>query len=99
MGRNEDHGEGAGAATEADMMAFAASDRACFEYPGEDQAELRTAFVNGAASSARPSDAELEVDVYTILREPGVLGEDVSAEDIDAKRIADRLAELGWVRS
>jgi len=34
--------------TEGDMAAFVASDRACYEYPEEDQAALRAAFVAGA---------------------------------------------------
>lgn len=35
-----------------DTVALGASDRACYEYPGEDQAELRAAFVAGAVSAS-----------------------------------------------
>lgn len=34
-----------------DMVAFGASDAACYKYPGEDQAVLRAAFCEGAASA------------------------------------------------
>ncbi len=37
----------------AGMAYFGASDAACYEYPGEDQQELRDAFCRGAASNVR----------------------------------------------
>ena len=36
-----------------DMTAFSASDAACYAYPGDDQQQLRQAFVNGAVSAHR----------------------------------------------
>ena len=38
---------------EAEMVAFGASDAACYYYPGEDQLKERAAFCDGAAHAAK----------------------------------------------
>jgi Lar family restriction alleviation protein len=45
------------AIAQQDMAAFGASDMACYEYPGEDQAKERAAFCAGAAHAVRQAEA------------------------------------------
>jgi hypothetical protein len=44
---------------EGEAVALSASDRACYEYPGEEQQEMREAFILGATLYAHPSPQQV----------------------------------------
>lgn len=88
MAGNEDHGEGAGAA-EGPVTAA----------PRVQWRNLVTGeIVESVSPDAHPSDAELEIDLFNALVEVGNLPDSVRVADIDHQAVAQRLAELGWVR-
>jgi len=88
MARNEDHGEGAGAA-EGPVTAL----------PRVQWRNLTTGEIVEGFSPDAPHTGELEIDLFNALVEVGNFPDDVKVADIDHQAVAQRLVELGWSRA
>jgi len=108
MAGNEDHGEGAGADHKALIVAAIKAELephggGCvygpdWEWDSKELEAVAARVADRIVGPTRPSDAELEIDLFNALVEVGNLPESVRVADIDHQAVAQRLAELGWVR-
>lgn len=91
------------APAQADLAAFSASDAAVYAYPGEDQAELRQAFRDGAAYVfTRPVQAPgVEAGVLKRLRDAAARARkhDLPIVNLPAGDIRALLAAVGGTRA
>jgi len=101
MARNEDHGEGAGAAEGPvkriyGKVLYGSDVPAGFVRIDNGYDAERAEFWIDMVPT--PHTGELEIDLFNALVEVGNFPDDVKVADIDHQAVAQRLVELGWTR-